>query len=170
MNEKLKNFLDAKKDAENKHYEDVKRKTLIDLGLYEKVYSPDNKCSVEFCLSEWDEENYVSKYYKKVPIEITDEEYREVEKYAKKEATEDASKNPVAVALTIIAWFIFIGGFIAGIVLGIIEVENGYYNTYAETGFSFIIAFAYWCISLVSGIMFLGFAEIIKLLNAIKRK
>ena len=89
---------------------------------------------------------------------------------AKKEVEEDVSNNPVATALTVIAWVIFIGGFIAGIVLGRVEVEKGYYYTYTDTEFSFAIAFVYWCVSLISGTVFLGFAEIIKLLNAIKRK
>ena len=168
MNEKLKNFLDAKKDSEIKKNEETKQKTLLDLGLYEKVYSSDNKYSGEFCLSEWDSATQTSKYYKKVPIEITDEEYQEVKKYSKEEvATEN---NSVAVALTIIAWVIFIVGFIAGIALGTVEVEKGYYYTYTDTEFSFAIAFVYWCVSLISGTMFLGFAEIIKLLDAIKRK
>ena len=39
MNEKLKEFLDAKKEAEQKKYEEEKQKTLIELGLFEKVYS-----------------------------------------------------------------------------------------------------------------------------------
>ena len=43
MNEKLKDFLDAKKDAEKKRYEEEKQKTLIELGLYEKVYF--NSCT-----------------------------------------------------------------------------------------------------------------------------
>ncbi len=168
MNEKLKNFLDAKKDSETKNYEETKQKTLLDLGLYEKIYSPDNKYSEEFYLAEWDSTTQASKYYKKVPIEITDEEYQEVKKYSKKEVAPE--NNSVAVALTIIAWLIFIGGFIAGIVLGTVEVEKGYYYTYTDTEFSFAIAFVYWCVSLISGTMFLGFAEIIKLLDAIKRK
>jgi hypothetical protein len=169
MNEKLKIFLEAKKDAETKKYEETKQKTLIDLGLYEKVYSPDNKYSEEFSSSEWNVDDQVNKYYKKVPIEITDEEYQEVKKYAKKEV-EDVSNNPVAIALTIIAWVIFIGGFIAGIALATVEVEKGYIYKYTDTEFSFAIAFVYWCASLISGTMFLGFAEIIKLLNDIKRK
>ncbi len=168
MNEKLKKFLDAKKDSETKKYEETKQKTLIDLGLYEKIYSPDNKYSEEFSSSEWDSANQTNKYYKKAPIEITDEEYQEVRKYSKEEVSTE--NNTVAVALTIIAWLIFIGGFIAGIVLGTVEVEKGYYYTYTDTEFSFAIAFVYWCVSLISGTMFLGFAEIIKLLDAIKRK
>ena len=165
MNEKLKAFLDTKKAAETKKYEEEKQKTLIDLGLFEKVYSPGNKYSEEFCFSDWDSDTQQSKYYKKVPIEITEEEYQEVKKHLKKEdATEN---NPIAKALTIIAWVIFIAGFIAGIVFGNVEVE-GYYRSYSE--FSFALAFIYWCVSFISGMMFLGFAEIIKLLDAIKKK
>lgn len=78
--------------------------------------------------------------------------------------------NPVATALTIIAWVIFIVGFVAGIVLGNEEVVHGTYHTYTTTEFSFAVALIYWCVSLVSGTTFLGFAEIIKLLDAIKKK
>ena len=165
MHEKLVEFLNDKKDLEIKKYEKKKRETLIDLGLYEKVYSPDNEYSNEFCLSEWDDTIQANKYYKNVPIEITDEEYQEVKKYSKIE--DEPTNNPVAVALTIIAWVIFIGGFLAGIALGTVEFEKGY-NTYTE--FSVAIAFVYWCVALISGTIFLGFAEIIKLLDAIKKK
>ena len=169
MNEKLKEFLDAKKDAEKKKYEKEKQKTLIELGLYEKVYSPDNNYSEEFSSSEWDSANSTYNYYKKVPVEITDEEYQEVKKYSKKDDTSEI--NPIATALTVIAWVVFIGGFIAGFVLGNEEVVvKGSYYTYTDTEFSFTIAFAYWCVALISGTMFLGFAEIIKLLDAIKKK
>ncbi len=168
MHEKVKEFLDAKKDAENKKYEEEKQKTLIELGLYEKVYSPDNNYSEEFSSPEWDNANSTYKYYKIVPVELTDEEFQEIKKYSKIETT--TKSNPVAIALTVIAWIIFIGGFIAGIALGTVEVERGYYYTYTDTEFSFAVAFVYWCVSLISGTMFLGFAEIIKLLDAIRRK
>ena len=168
MNEKLKEFLDAKKEAEQKKYEEEKQKTLIELGLFEKVYSPDDNYSEEYSCCEWDSANLTNKYYKKVTVEITDEEYQEVKKYSKKEETTE--NNPIATALTVIAWIVFIGGFIAGIALGTVEVERGYYYTYTDTEFSFVVAFVYWCVSLISGTMFLGFAEIIKLLDAIKKK
>ncbi|MBQ7953221.1 MAG: hypothetical protein IJ332_00550 [Clostridia bacterium] len=112
--------------------------------------------------------NSTNKYYKKVPVEITDEEYQEVKKYSKQDDTLEI--NPIATALTCIAWVVFIGGFIAGIALGNVEVVKGSYYTYTDTEFSFAIAFTYWCVALISGTMFLGFAEIIKLLNSIKKK
>ena len=165
MNEKLKEFLDAKKYAERQAYEEKKNQTLLELGLFEKVYSPDNKQSEEFSSFEWDRVNSINKYYKKVPIKLTDEEYQEVKKCLNKEAL--SKNNPIATGLTFIAWAVFFCGFIAGGVLGSTEV-GGYYGS--STEFSFAVAFVYWCASLISGTMFLGFAEIIKLLDAIKKK
>lgn len=174
MNEKLKEFFEVKKQEELKKQEEAKEKTLIDLGLFEKVYSPDSEPSDEFPCYEWDSANSTYKYFKEVPIEVTDEEYEEIKKYSKQSAGETLNpfygNNPIAKALTVIAWIIFIGGFIAGIALGTVEVERGHYYTYTDTEFSFAVAFVYWCVSFISGTMFLGFAEIIKLLNEIKYK
>lgn len=169
MNEKLKKFLDSKKDTKTQKYDETKQKILIDLGLYEKVYSPDNKPSKEFSLYEWDSVNQVNKYYKKVPIEITDEEYQEIKKYVKEEEKkeEKVSNNPVATTLIFIAWVIFLGGFIAGVALGKEQVLRGYSYT---TVFSFANAFVYWWISFISATLVRGFAEIIKLLDDINKK
>ena len=168
MNKQITDFLATRKAAEEEKYEKEKQKILIELGLVEKKYSPDGNYSNEFYLSEWDSANSTTKFYKNVPIEITDEEYQEVKECLKIEET--TSNNPISTALTVIAWVLFIGGFIAGIVFGTVEVEKGYYYTYTDTEFSFAIAFVYWCTSLISGTMFLGFAEIIKLLDTIKKK
>ena len=168
MNEKLKEFLVAKKEAEKKKNEEEKQKTLIDLGLYEKIYSPNNSYSEEFDSFEWDSASETNKYYKKVAIEISDEEYQEVKDYSKNEETFEV--NPVAKALMGIAWMIFICGLIAGIAFANVEVVKGTYYQYTDTEFSFAIAFTYWCVAFISGTIFLGFAEIIKLLDAIKKK
>ena len=165
MNEKVKEFLDAKKKAEQKKYAEEKQKTLIALGLFEKVYSPNNTYSAEFPVYEYDSVSGKNKWYKKVPIEITDEEYQEVKKYAKKE--ESSKTNPIASILTALAWIVFIGGFIAGLVFGTVEVESSYYS---EAEFSLAAAFVYWCDAFIYGTIFLVFAEIIKLLEAIKNK
>ena len=55
----------------------------------------------------------------------------------------------------------FISGFIYGIYIG---------SEYYVDEFSFSLAFISWIITLISGMTFLGFAEIIKLLEAIKNK
>lgn len=213
MNEKLKEFLEAKIAEERKKSDEEKRKTLLDLGLYEKEYAPatgyghikdestvikfpvtnnnintgdtvkitrngekaeaildriEYSSSEEFPHYEYDSTNSVTRYYKKVPIEITDEEYEEIKKYSQKRYT--STSNPVATALTVIAWIVFIGGFIIGIASANVEVVKGVYYTYTTTEFSLAIALTYWCIALISGTFLLGFAEIIKLLDDIKKK
>lgn len=168
MNEIVQQFLADQKERERKKYEEEKKITLFELGLYKKVYSPDNKHDWEYSITEWDPNTSTRRYYKKVPLEITDEEYQEVCKYTQRKEVKKI--NAVAKALEVIAWVLFIGGFIAGIALGRVEVERGYYYTYTETEFSFAAALIYWSVSLISGTVFLGFAEIIKLLDAIKKK
>ena len=162
MNEKLKEFLEAKKDAEKKKYQEEKQKTLIELGLFEKVYSPDNNYSAEFSSYEWDSANSTNKYYKKVPVEITDEEYQEVKKYSKGDVLVQ-NNNPIATTLRVIAVLVYIVGFIGGIVIGDAAAEYSW-------EFSWGTAFIYWFISFFSGTTILGFAEIIQLLNDIKNK
>ena len=207
MNEKLKEFLDAKKDTEQKKYEKEKQRTLLELGLYEKVYAPtvgyghidgDNKVvkfpitnkntkigdiikvsisgekvdviidkieseySEEFSSSEWDSASSTNKYYKKVPVEITDEEYQEVKKYSKGDVLVQ-NNNPIATTLRVIAVLVYIVGFIGGIVIGDAVAEYSW-------EFSWGTAFIYWFVSFFSGTTILGFAEIIQLLHDIKNK
>ena len=151
MNERLQKFLEVKKLLERIDYEEEKEKTLIEFGLYEKVYSPDNTYSEEFSSSEWNSVDLTTKYFKKVPIEVTDEEYEEVRKYSNHTPlpkNNTPENNSIAKALTIIAYFAIIVGFIS----------------------CFIFGFAYFCVGLISGTMLLGFAEIIKLLHQINKK
>ena len=60
---------------------------------------------------------------------------------------------------------IFIIGAILGFAMGYTKniLEDTYY-------FSFAVAVAWWGVSFIGGMFMLGFAEIIKLLNAIKNK
>lgn len=213
MNEKVKEFLEAKREEEKKKFQEEKRKTMLDLGLYEKVYAPvtgyghikDESTIVKFPITnnnikigdtvkitrneekvevildkiesnynqeypfyEWDHTCSINRYYKKTLLEVTDEEYEEIKKYSQKRYT--STNNPVATALTVIAWIVFIGGFIIGIASANVEVIKGVYYTYTTTEFSLTIALTYWCIALISGTFLLGFAEIIKLLDDIKKK
>lgn len=218
MNERVKEFLYEKKCEEKEKFEEEKRKTVIELGMWNKVYAPmkgfghlknsddtrvtfpikevnakigdavkvsvngeivdavidkiQSEKSYEFYLPEWDEINLMTKYYKEVPIEITDEEYQELKKYTNKEVkfVSDNSLNSVATALKVIAWLVMIGGFIAGGILGDVEITKGTYYRYTTTEFSFAVAFTYWCGAFISGMIFLGFSEIIQLLSDIKNK
>lgn len=165
MNEKLEEYISIWKEEEKEQ----RSIELINAGLFEKVYSDDDVNISDYPEVEWDEENQCNRYYKKVSIDITDEEYEEFKKaYNSKDNAVIEPKNKVATVLTVIAWIVFIGGFIAGIAFGNVEVVKGSLYSYRTTEFSFAIAFSYWAVSAISGVLILGFAEVIKLLNAIK--
>lgn len=75
-------------------------------------------------------------------------------------AVSEPKSNGVASALTFIAVMIFIIGFF----IGIASLFNGFYN-----GIPWLIL-GYWVSAFVLGMLFLGFAEIIKLLQKISDK
>ena len=155
-------------------------------GLTEKKYSPNNEPSDEYPYVE--NISGTIRYYKIVPMEIPDEDFERLKAYyesisdepkktgeAKELATPRGKrshissktfeeKDPIAVALTVVAWIIFIGGFFAGLVLGKQPVVSSW-GRVIETEFSFALACLYWVLSGITGLMFLGFARIIKLLN-----
>lgn len=66
------------------------------------------------------------------------------------------TENGVASAIRILAWITIIGGLILGFILG----KDPYYDE-----FSFTLAVVYWAAGIVTGIILLGFAEIIRLLQ-----
>lgn len=106
---------------------------------------------------------------------MSDSEYAEILKYQKDTSGTNNDQtvsytNSLSTAFKALAWIIFIGGFISGIVFGRVEVTKGYYYTYTETEFSFTLALIYWAASFIGGMFFLGFSEIIRLLTDIKHK
>lgn len=150
MNEKVQAFLDAKKQEELAKKQAEKDKLLIDLGLSEKEYSPSGNLSDEY--PEYDRET--KSYYKLKAIAVTDEEFEEIKRAAGKRAN-NTSSNEIATILTVIAWITYIAGFIAGVAyMGALQ------------GFVLLIWFA----AFLSGTVYLGFAEIIKLLTQIRDK
>jgi hypothetical protein len=155
MNKKLEYFLQQKQLEENDRIQKEKKALLLSLGLYNKAFSPNNTKSTEYPF-EWYEMGK-TKYYKAIPIDINDEEYEILKKYANTspKKTNTIPNNGIATLLTVIACLTFIIGFFGGIALGEL---------------SFGITFIFWCASAISGISILGFAEIIKLLNEIKHK
>lgn len=163
MHEKVKKYLETK-ESEIKRQKNEK---LIELGLFEKIYFGEEGYSEENSYYEWDNDKQQCVFYNKKAIEVTDEEYEQILKVSKEESTIQTGANKIATALTIIAWIVFIGGIVAGIALGTVKTHGEYYS---HTEFSVSIALTYWSISLISGTLFLGFAEVIKLLSAIKNK
>lgn len=180
MNERVKAFLEQKgveaNTAEEVNVEVSEREKydlLIWAGLYDKVYSEEKFRTDEYPYYDCT----VFKYYKKVPIEVTNGEYFAIKKAqdaSKKDNftyAPDETKNPVAGFLWFIAMALYVGGFLSGIVLANRTVDvGGYYYSRTETKFMWSVALTYWCTAAVSGTILLGFAEIIKLLEAIKNK
>ncbi len=156
MNAKVKNFLDSKAKENRKQYESERDTLLRDLNLVERVYSPDNFYSEEYYMEDYDEENNSVKYYKTEPIKITDEEYEEIKKALN---INNKSQDSIATTLVVIAILIYILGTIFSFVAG----KDSYGDLSA-------MCLVYLFTTFITGTFYLGFAEIIKLLQSIKDK
>lgn len=55
-----------------------KAKLLINEGLYHVVYSPDNVQSSEYPFEEYDATSGSMKHYKKVPMNVTNDEFEQI--------------------------------------------------------------------------------------------
>ena len=166
MNQRLQEFINQQKIQLENNKNMEKAKVLNDLGLYDKEYSENPAWSEEYPDYEYDQVTQQGKYFRKIPISVTDEEYAEILKYSNIDNTQIESddvktnSNTIATIFSVIAVFIFILGLFLGIVLG------------DAIGYKFLIGVALicWGSGFVGGMLMLGFAEIIKLLNAIKNK
>lgn len=163
MNEKLQEFFIQEENSRNLEKQKQRNQHLVDLGLYEKVYSGKQECSEEYPFIDGE-----GNTYKKVGIDVTDEEYRKICEYAPLENTEPSHANTLSKALNVLAVLLIIAGVIIGLALGTQEIESEYY--YSRTVFSFALALPYWAGGIISGAIFLAFAEIIRLLDKISKK
>ena len=131
---------------------------LVSQGLYEKVYAPKSQELPNGEYPRLDTTIIPNRPYKAIPIEITDEEYEQVKKYAFASSTLPEpvnSSNGIATVLTVIGVIVYLIGFIGFFAM---------FNMNALSAFIILASAA------ISGTMFLGFAEIIKLLQSIKNK
>lgn len=158
MHPLVSRYLYQKEQTERKGKEKKKAALLLELGLYEKEYSPENRYSREYPESEYDAATKISRYYRKRPVPVTDEEYAEILSYQKDGF--GPSANGVASIFKVFAWIIFAAGFIAGLFVG-----NGLFDD-----FSFARAFLVWGTAFVAGMIFYGVGEIVQLLADIKNK
>lgn len=152
MHEKVRDFIESKRVIAEETRKRAKNRHLINLGLYEREYI-EGGFSNEY--TEYDADT--GKYYKKIAIQVSDEDYEELCSLA--DVEKEDIKNPIAQTLTIFGWVVIIGGFIGGITLGAVS-SPGY-----ENDFMWSVALALWVRAFVVGIISLGFAEIIKLLH-----
>jgi hypothetical protein len=161
---KIEDLIQQKKQELESLKQKKKDEDLIHLGLFEKKYS-DSK-SDEYIDSEYYRETAMYKYYKKVPLNnVTDQQIdellsitKEIEHLKKeiKEVKGTLEPNSVAFTLKLIGILIYVVGVISAMVF----LGNGG----GEIGV--IIIFS----SFVSGTLFIGFSEIIKLLHSMNEK
>ena len=149
MNEQVKMYLEEEKKKQEALLKTKKEKDLISRGLVEK----------EFTNATTDTEEYPNRtddgrYFKIISTDVSDDEYHLISQIPKDQGKFNLQIENI---LGIIGWVVIISGVIIGGNLGRIS----------EREFSFAIAITYWGISFISGVLFLGFSEIIKLLKKI---
>lgn len=159
-------------ESDEKQHEQLKKeldekyeKICEEIGL--KIYAPEGDVDInEYPELEWDRENKKYRRFKYANSSKPKQNTRSASSQ-----TNEPENDRIVIFLMIIAWVIFIGGFISGIVLGketkIIESRFSS-KTETEEVFSFAKAMIYWFASLVSGAVFLALSAIIDRLNKIK--
>ena len=159
MDPRVEKFINGKKDEIKKKELEKRQKILIKAGLYEKEYSKNFQYSSEYPYTELNNLGQ-AKYYRIVPINITDEEYEEVKKYVtcnkKVEKNMFDEKNFIWISIykvvTIITFFAFI---LFGMVAGIGDLSSEFLDLDlgGDTFFDFVIWF------LAGG--FVGFIQLV---------
>ena len=95
MNERVENYLKSKKEAEQKKQAAYREKVLLAADLYKREYLEKEPDDVEWDDNLiWDSER--QQYYKKVAIQVTDEEFAEIEKYSTEKAPEEEERGMFA--------------------------------------------------------------------------
>ncbi len=134
MNEKLKSYFE-KMEADKKLREQFEKdELLISQGLYETVYSDSPQSGYTY-------DKKAKKYYKLIPIEVSDEEYQKILEYVPD--TVDPPKPSIwNTVMRIFAWSVFVIVILYGIALGIQYFITGmiYYGLLAIVG-GIVVAF-----------------------------
>ena len=156
MNQKVQDYLNAKRAQKRAEYDKKKSEFLISQGLYEEVRSPKDSWDEEYPNSGYDESTGNFYYFAQVVLDVSDEEYEEMLRLNGEDETES---NTIATIIFSIAIIVYVAGFIAGIAFGALYDD-----------FNAVPMFITWISAFISGSVFLGFAEIIKLLHSINNK
>ena len=151
--EESKKIVNSFLESKNQYNLSIRNKTLIDLGLYVKKYSPDNTCDNKYPYNEYDEETDSIKYYKIFPCQVTDEEYEQILNYTDNIYEDESKLANVLKSLAVVIWVI---GFMSGII-------SGYEYAWG-------VAFIAWISTFIFGILIFGLGDIIQLLTNIKNK
>jgi hypothetical protein len=154
LTNKVKEFIEFEEAKLEKNKENEKSELLINLGLYEELYSDTERDTDDYPF-----EGTNGKYYKKVACETTDDEFNKIIKFT---SQNEVVNNKVSSTLLGIAYTIYIIGAIAGFAGGTTYLDNG--------EFSIVVALSIWVSAFLSGTLFLAFGEVLKLLHKISCK
>lgn len=155
MHESIEKFFEKQKKTIQKN----RKQFLIDNNICERVYNPseDSEYSDEYPYRDRD----TGKWFKKEPIDVTDEEFEMIQKAYNEAHTEKPESNGIATFFMVLGWITVIAGLIES--LSAASGDKGESFTFSV----FIIHFA---VTLIASMMYFGFGEVIKLLNDIKNK
>ena len=131
-----------------------KNEMLIEAGLYEKLYYTKELGDIND-FPELEQQNDGFVHYKKVPVDLNDEEYKEFIKYYKPETKAKALAAPKV--LTALAWLTYIA-------VVIIAIAGFSLNVSVISIITTIIS------GVVEGTILLGLANVISLLEKINNK
>ena len=154
MNEKVEAFLREKEQARREEETQSRNQRLLALGLYEMEFAPDNEMSPEYPLFQ------DGKFCRKVPVEVTDEEYAAI-CAADTPEKKDWPELPVDKILFVLAMVVYFTGLIVGISFG----SGQYYESFSLLTASTVLIYA-----VLIGSLFLGLSELLKLLKKIADK
>ncbi len=100
------------KNAEESNKE--KEKRLIELGLFEKEYAPDNQWTSEYPEVEY--KGQAQLHYRKKPVEVTDEEYAQILDVSEHKPKK-VQNSGLSTFFEVLGFLSIIGGIILGFVL-----------------------------------------------------
>lgn len=162
MNSKVQKFIEKRRQEELDREKSRQHAHLIELGLYDVEYGPDN------CFSEEFPDMEDGRYCKKKPIEVTQEEYESICRVAPITPKKGWPIWPVDKILSVLAFFIYGVGFTGGIISGI-RVAG--YNQGGGAFYTFVWKYAlkYWLAACFFGSILLGFSEHLRLLKKISK-
>ena len=122
MNERVEKYLNFQKEQARKDQAAYRDKVLVAAGLYERQYVPKEESE-----NTWDDsliwDSQAQQYYKKVGIEVTDEEFCEIEKYTKEKQDSGESGmfsnvgQKIMGLATLVCWIGIIVSILTGIIM-----------------------------------------------------
>ena len=155
MDKRVQNFLTQQKNLKMENEKREREKLLISLGLYEKEYTISRFTETGMCEFERDPISGQERYFKKVAINISDEEFAQIKEAAEMSPVVKKEECTTAKMLANLAWISAVVGVIVGLALA--DESPWLLAVCAVTG-------------ITSGVWYFAAAKIITLLENIRDK